>query len=170
MKTVSRYFQLLILAVVTLGAASSCNKDSEIAYDVNGVWSGYVTQAYYTYRGYGTSQTWDVEMEFIQDGAFSRGGHGYEYVNGRPGQYFEWYVRDSRIYINYLDNSPRVVIDSYDIYSMNNTRRFKGIFRNDQTGEELAAFNFIRTADINGHAKTATTDFSEGAEKEKITK
>lgn len=161
MKQTKRCAQMLFVTLVTLVAMSSCDKDSEIAYDVNGIWSGYVTQQYYTYRGYGNYQEWDVEMEFIQDGSFSRGGDGYEYVNGRSRQYFEWYVRDGRIYLEYLDNSPRVVIDSYDIYEVNGRLRFKGIFRNAETGEELAAFNFIRTGDINGHAKQQTLDFGE---------
>lgn len=145
-----------LMAVFTMTALTSCDRDSDIAYDLDGIWQGTIIGNYYADR-YGTTRTdYDTEIRFYQDGVFSRGGTGYEIDReswtGRISQFdFEWRVRDGRIYITY-DDGYRVVIRDWETYYVNNTMRFRGYFDDYETGEQMASFNLVKVAERYSYA------------------
>ena len=86
MKNIYDYTRFMLMALVTMVAFSSCDEDSDIAYDLDGAWSGTVVGDYYYYRygkEYVTYQDWDTYIEFKQDSPFATSGEGYEYDENR---------------------------------------------------------------------------------------
>ena len=47
MKKIYDYTRLMLIALISVTAFSSCDEDSEIAYDLDGAWSGTVVGDYY---------------------------------------------------------------------------------------------------------------------------
>lgn len=152
MKKIYDYTRFMLMALVTMVAFSSCDEDSDIAYDLDGAWSGTVVGDYYYYRygkEYVTYQDWDTYIEFKQDSPFATSGEGYEYdENRRTGQwseaYFDWQVRNGKIYISY-DDGTDVVIRDYEVYQTRGVMRFRGYFE-DYRGNDIASFDFIKVA------------------------
>ena len=152
MKKIYDYTRFMLMALVTMVTFSSCDEDSDIAYDLDGAWSGTVVGDYYYYRcgkEYVTYQDWDTYIEFKQDSPFATSGEGYEYdENRRTGQwsetYFDWQVRNGKIYISY-DDGTDVVIRDYEVYQIRNVMRFRGYFE-DYRGNDIASFDFIKVA------------------------
>lgn len=152
MKKIYDYTRFILMALVTMVAFSSCDEDSDIAYDLDGAWSGTVVGDYYYYRygkEYVTYQDWDTYIEFKQDSPFATSGEGYEYdENRRTGQwsevYFDWQVRNGKIYISY-DDGTDVVIRDYEVYQTRGVMRFRGYFE-DYRGNDIASFDFIKVA------------------------
>lgn len=152
MKKIYDYTRFVLMALVTMVTFSSCDEDSDIAYDLDGAWSGTVVGDYYYYRygkEYVTYQDWDTYIEFKQDSPFATSGEGYEYdENRRTGQwsetYFDWQVRNGKIYISY-DDGTDVVIRDYEVYQTRGVMRFRGYFE-DYRGNDIASFDFIKVA------------------------
>lgn len=152
MKKIYDYTRFMLMALVTMVAFSSCDEDSDIAYDLDGAWSGTVVGDYYYYRygkEYVTYQDWDTYIEFKQDSPFATSGEGYEYdENRRTGQwsetYFDWQVRNGKIYI-YYDDGTDVVIRDYEVYETRGVMRFRGYFE-DMRGNDIASFDFVKVA------------------------
>lgn len=152
MKKIYDYTRLMLIALISVTALSSCDEDSEIAYDLDGAWSGTVVGDYYYYRygkEYVAYEDWDTYIEFYQNGSFATSGEGYEYdENRRTGQwsetYFDWQVRNGKIYIYYDDGSD-VVIRDYEVYQTRGVMRFRGYF-DDLRGNQLASFDFVKVA------------------------
>ena len=147
----------VLMAVLSMTAFTSCDKDVDIAYDLDGIWQGTILGNYYFDR-YGTNYTdYDTEICFYQDGAFSRGGTGYEIdrdnTTGRYTRFeFDWKVRNERIYICY-DDGYEVIIRDYETYTMGNTLRFRGYFDDYYTGEQMASFNLVKVSERYSYAK-----------------
>lgn len=146
MKTVCKFTMMVIC---TMFAMTSCDSDTDLAYDLDGTWAGSLSSEFYDYR-YDRHMTdeYDTEITFVQDGDFSRGGTGYEIdYNLTTGyetrDYFDWKVRNGRIYLYYSDGSS-VVIRDYDIYYVGGTPHFRGYFDNAHDGSTLAAFNLVK--------------------------
>lgn len=137
----------MVVTMLTMGMTlTSCDEDIEQAYDLNGVWKGWITTTIRSDRFGYYEENWETVIEFVQDGDFSRGGYGYEYdcsPNGRVYKNeFDWTVRNGRIYMYYDDGSD-IVIDRYSQTS----DRFSGIFCDARTYEEVASFRLIKTYD-----------------------
>lgn len=146
-----------IIALIVAATFSSCvSDDVEQAYDLNGYWAGSINGNYY-YNRYQDSGNWDTEIWFVQDGDFSRGGYGREvdYSLSDSRTYtadFEWTVSNGRIYIDY-DDGYSVIISDYELYYRGNSQRFKGVFADAQTGEQLAMFDLVKTGTWSDNAK-----------------
>lgn len=152
MKTICKY---TLMVICTMMAMTSCDSDADLAYDLDGIWSGELASEFYDYR-YGQHMTdrYDTEITFYQDGDFSRGGTGvevdYNLNTGRASRdYFDWRVRNGRIYLYYNDGSS-VVIRDYDIYTVGSTLRFRGYFDSADDGSTLAAFNLVKVTRSRG--------------------
>lgn len=136
-----------LLFVTALFAA--CDEDVDKAYDLNGIWEGTINGNYYNdHYPNESSESWDTEICFVQDGDFSNGGYGVERDYALNSNYytqnkFDWEVRNGRIYLSY-DDGYDVIIDDYDIYSRGNSLRFRGYFNNSK-GTRLASFDLIKT-------------------------
>lgn len=138
-----------LMAICTMFVMTSCDSDTDLAYDLDGVWSGTLSSEFYDYRyGQHMTDTYETEITFVQEGDFSRGGTGYEIDynlnTGRSSQtYFDWTVRGGKIYIDYDDHTT-VVVRDYDIYTVGRTPHFRGYFDDYYDGSTLAAFNLVK--------------------------
>lgn len=148
---------MCIFALMAALSFTSCDEDADLAYDLNGIWEGTIQGEYYYDRFHSSIMTWDTQIMFVQEGDFSRGGYGTEVdYNWETGETtwsdFDWYVRDSRIYLAY-DDGYGIVINDYDLYNTTGRPRFRGYFEDWDTGEQLAAFTLIKTDEWADYAK-----------------
>jgi hypothetical protein len=169
MKKIYTNIAVALMAVLTMTGFTSCDSDVDLAYDLDGIWQGTIIGNYY-YDRYGTNYTdYDTEIRFYQDGAFSRGGTGYEIDrDNTTGRYtrsnFDWTVRNGRIYLSY-DDGYDVIIRDYETYTMGNAMRFRGYFEDYRTGEQLASFNLIKVSERYSYAKNMAVSDSITIEK-----
>lgn len=160
MKRMNTYLSMLLLAVVSMLSLTSCDDDSEIAYDLNGTWVGTIQGNRYDSR----HNSWLTEITFEQRSSFSRGGTGYEYdLNRSTGtsyeSYFDWSVKDRNIYIHYHSDNYNVVIRDWNIDWFQGVQIFSGTFVNTDTGEVIASFSLSKQAGYN--AKEADVKFEQ---------
>lgn len=139
------YLSMLLLAAISVLSLTSCDDDSEIAYDLNGTWVGTIQGNRYDSR----HNSWLTEITFEQHSDFSRGGTGYEYdLNQSTGtsyqSYFDWSVRDRNIYIHYHSDNYNVVIRDWSIDWFQGIQIFSGTFVNTDTGETIASFSLSK--------------------------
>lgn len=154
MKSFYTYTKLLFMAIVAMTLMTSCDEDSALAYNLEGVWQGTITGNYY-YDRYGVSANdYDTEIMFRQI-SWEKGGDGYE-IDRRYGSrtyskvYFDWSVRNGKIYIDY-DDGYQVIIRDFETYTMGGRMRFRGYFDNYRTGEQMASFSLIKVEDPNNY-------------------
>lgn len=143
---------LLALSATMLTACDSDDiEDMDQAYDMNGIWQGTIEGNYYYDRYQSSDNSWDTEIQFVQDGDFSNGGYGveedYSYTTGRVSRsQFYWEVRNGKILLDY-DDGYRVIIRDYELYSVGSGMRFRGYFDDHDTGEQLASFNLVKVSE-----------------------
>lgn len=146
---------MIVMLLMAMATLSSCDEDVDQAYDLNGIWQGTIQGNYYSDRYHTRYTDWDTEIQFVQEGEFSRGGYGTE--KDYQGNYlynqcdFTWTVRNGRVYMKYTDGY-RIVIDRYDMYTQGSGYRFKGYFKNWDTNEEIAAFNLVKVANWSNYS------------------
>lgn len=151
MKKVYNYMATVMLMICTALVFTGCQDDDvDQAYDMNGIWQGTIQGMYYHDR-YGRDGLWDTEIQFVQDGDFSRGGYGvevdYSYDSYRTYRSrFYWEVRNGRILLDY-DDGYTIVVRDYELYSVGSGMRFRGYFDNYDTGEPMASFNLVKVSD-----------------------
>ena len=155
MKTMIERIGLMMMVLLSALTLTSCDEDTETAYDLDGIWQGTINGNYYQDR-YGYTERWDTEIRFYQDGDFSRGGSGeerdWDYRGKCYSSRFDWKVRNGRIYL-YYDDGYNIVIDRYDLYWRGNTQRFRGYFENFNTGEQMASFDLMKVTDWHDYSK-----------------
>ncbi|MFA4182544.1 hypothetical protein [Xylanibacter rodentium] len=151
MKKVYNYIMVMMLVTFTALSLTSCQDDDvDQAYDMNGIWQGTIEGMYYHDR-YGRDGRWDTEIQFVQDGDFSRGGYGeevdYSYDTHRIySSQFYWEVRNGRILLEY-DDGYSVIIRDYELYPVGSGMRFRGFFDDYKTGEPMASFSLVKVSD-----------------------
>ena len=155
MKTMIERIGLMMMVLLSALALTSCDEDTETAYDLDGIWQGTINGNYYQDR-YGYTESWDTEIRFYQNGDFSRGGSGeerdWDYRGKCYSSRFDWKVRNGRIYL-YYDDGYNIVIDRYDLYWRSNTQRFRGYFEDFDTGDQLASFDLVKVVDWHDFSK-----------------
>ena len=155
MKRLIEKMTMAAMLIITALTMTSCDEDTETAYDLDGIWQGTINGSYYQDR-YGNSERWDTEIRFYQNGDFSRGGSGeerdWDYRGRCYRSYFDWKVRNGRIYM-YYDDGYNIIIDRYDLYWRGGTQRFRGYFEDYDTGEQLASFDLVKVADWYDYSK-----------------
>ena len=155
MKTMIERIGLMIMVLLSALTLTSCDEDTETAYDLDGIWQGTINGNYYQDR-YGYTESWDTEIRFYQNGDFSRGGSGeerdWDYRGKCYSSRFDWKVRNGRIYL-YYDDGYNIVIDRYDLYWRSNTQRFRGYFEDFDTGDQLASFDLVKVVDWHDFSK-----------------
>ena len=148
---------MLIITALTM---TSCDEDTETAYDLDGIWQGTINGSYYQDR-YGNSERWDTEIRFYQNGDFSRGGSGeerdWDYRGRCYRSYFDWKVRNGRIYM-YFHDGYDVVIRDYDLYNTGSTQRFRGYFESPDGRTDLGAFSLSKVANWTDFSKAHTNN------------
>ena len=167
MKTMIERIGLMMMVLLSALTLSSCDEDTETAYDLDGIWQGTINGNYYQDR-YGYTESWDTEIRFYQDGDFSRGGSGeerdWDYRGKCYSSRFDWKVRNGRIYL-YYDDGYNIVIDRYDLYWRSNTQRFRGYFEDFDTGDQLASFDLVKVVDWHDFSKKSQDNGLFGEEK-----
>lgn len=141
----------LLLSMTTL---TSCDSDTNLAYELDGVWQGEIASEFFTYRWGQQVEYFATEIHFNQAGAFEAGGTGYELDrNNRTytRSYFHWTVRNGRIYIDYDDATNTVVIRDFDTYWSGSRQRFSGYFDDERTGQQLAHFDLVKVYSDNDY-------------------
>ena len=155
MKTMIERMGLMMMVLLSALTLTSCDEDTETAYDLDGIWQGTINGNYYQDR-YGYTESWDTEIRFYQNGDFSRGGSGeerdWDYRGKCYSTRFDWKVRNGRIYL-YYDDGYNIVIDRYDLYWRSNTQRFRGYFEDFDTGDQLASFDLVKVVDWHDFSK-----------------
>ena len=155
MKTMIERIGLMMMVLLSALTLTSCDEDTETAYDLDGIWQGTINGNYYQDR-YGYTESWDTEIRFYQNGDFSRGGSGeerdWDYRGKCYNSRFDWKVRNGRIYL-YYDDGYNIVIDRYDLYWRSNTQRFRGYFEDFDTGDQLASFDLVKVVDWHDFSK-----------------
>ena len=155
MKTMIERMGLMMMVLLSALTLTSCDEDTETAYDLDGIWQGTINGNYYQDR-YGYTESWDTEIRFYQNGDFSRGGsgeeHDWDYRGKCYSSRFDWKVRNGRIYL-YYDDGYNIVIDRYDLYWRSNTQRFRGYFEDFDTGDQLASFDLVKVVDWHDFSK-----------------
>ena len=155
MKTMIERIGLMMMVLLSALTLTSCDEDTETAYDLDGIWQGTINGNYYQDR-YGYTESWDTEIRFYQNGDFSRGGSGeerdWDYRGKCYSSRFDWTVRNGRIYL-YYDDGYNIVIDRYDLYWRSNTQRFRGYFEDFDTGDQLASFDLVKVVDWHDFSK-----------------
>ena len=167
MKTMIERMGLMMMVLLSALTLTSCDEDTETAYDLDGIWQGTIKGNYYQDR-YGYTESWDTEIRFYQDGDFSRGGSGeerdWDYRGKCYSSRFDWKVRNGRIYL-YYDDGYNIVIDRYDLYWRSNTQRFRGYFEDFDTGDQLASFDLVKVVDWHDFSKKSQDNGLFGEEK-----
>ncbi len=163
-KTLFGRIMMMVMALAVLSLTACEDDDVDQAYDMNGIWQGTIEGNYYQDR-FGFADSWDTEIQFVQDGDFSRGGQGverdYSYRTDRMYMsYFDWEVRNGKILMRY-DDGFRVIIRDYEMYTSRTGTRFRGYFDDYDTGETMASFNLIKVSDWTDWAKKHGTGLSE---------
>ena len=155
MKTMIERIGLMMMVLLSALTLTSCDEDTETAYDLDGIWRGTINGNYYQDR-YGYTESWDTEIRFYQNGDFSRGGsgeeHDWDYRGKCYSSRFDWKVRNGRIYL-YYDDGYNIVIDRYDLYWRSNTQHFRGYFEDFDTGDQLASFDLWKVVDWHDFSK-----------------
>lgn len=167
MKTMIERIGLMMMVLLSALTLTSCDEDTETAYDLDGIWQGTINGNYYQDR-YGYTESWDTEIRFYQKGDFSRGGSGeerdWDYRGKCYSSRFDWKVRNGRIYL-YYDDGYNIVIDRYDLYWRSNTQRFRGYFEDFDTGDQLASFDLVKVVDWHDFSKKSQDNGLFGEEK-----
>ena len=142
---------MALMSALMMTTLTSCDKDTMLAWDLDGLWSGTIIGDYY-YDRYGLAgDIYDTEIYFYQNGDFSRGGTGYQVDRNRETRRytrydFDWRVKNQKIYIYYDDNYEAVIRD-YEIYDVGRTSHFRGFLDDAYDGTQLASFDLVKVAE-----------------------
>ena len=142
---------MALMSALMMTTLTSCDKDTMLAWDLDGLWSGTIIGDYY-YDRYGLEgDIYDTEIYFYQSGEFSKGGTGYQIDRNRETRRytryeFDWRVKNQKIYIYYDDNYEAVIRD-YEIYDVGRTSHFRGFLDDAYDGTQLASFDLVKVAE-----------------------
>ncbi len=118
MKKLTSFLTVALMTIVCL-SFTSCDKDADRAYTLDGVWKGNM------YIWYGDYESTYSIIEFDQESITANYGTGrwidyYDtnYWSGHnytPSRRFEWSVRNGNIYISFYDGSSNITIYNYTL-------------------------------------------------------
>ena len=142
---------MALMGALMMTTLTSCDKDTMLAWDLDGLWSGTIVGEYYYDRQGLVGDVYDTEIYFYQNGEFSKGGTGYQIDRNRETRRytrydFDWRVKNQKIYI-YYDDNYEVVIRDYEIYDVGRTSHFRGYLDDAYDGSQLASFDLVKVAD-----------------------
>ena len=142
---------MALMGALMMTTLTSCDKDTMLAWDLDGLWSGTIVGDYYYDRYHSRETVYDTEIYFYQNGEFSKGGTGYQIDRNRETRRytrydFDWRVKNQKIYI-YYDDNYEVVIRDYEIYDVGRTSHFRGYLDDAYDGSQLASFDLVKVAD-----------------------
>ena len=154
MKRFTTNWTLVLMAVLSFSLMSCQDDDERLAYYLDGVWSGIITD---------DVQNYDTTIEFVQDGYYSTSGYGYEYDKGwsygrTKETYFEWYISNGNIYLQYEDAPHDYIVMDYHSLPVSTElyERLFGVFR-DSYGYVIADFDLKKVSNHhNYYAKENT--------------
>lgn len=126
MKRLKSIWAFAILLVVAL-SFSSCDKDSDIAYTLDGTWSGQMRigqRYYYDNQWWSTSE---IDVTFYNSDYSSGSGYWRDYYSSTryAVNRISWNVNNGNIYIQFLDSGEKAIISDYSL----NDRSFQGKIR-----------------------------------------
>ncbi len=103
-----------MMAMMTL-SFTSCDKDSDIAYTLDGTWSGYMQLRHY-YDG-NWYNTYNANVYFNTTGWSSGTGMWQDIYSSylKPTQAITWSVSNGNIYIEFKESGERAIITNYSL-------------------------------------------------------
>lgn len=132
MKKITTKWVFVIMAFFML---TSCDKDQEMAYYLDGIWHGTIRDS---------RDMYDVTMEFIQSGMFSSSGYGYEKDCSWSGHVsrvrFDWTVGNRNIYLRYSDGTRFVMECDYFPKYARTGENFRGRIYDERSKADVADF------------------------------
>ena len=144
MKKLSRFLALALVTLMSL-ALTSCDEDADIAYTLDGTWSGYMTTSVPYDGRYYSSNTAEVTFNSGYD---SGDGYWLDEYSDAPWDYvanrISWKVRNGMIYIHFRDTQEDAVIRNYRL----DDRYFSGQIEFNST-DAWIDFKFVKTSSPN---------------------
>lgn len=110
-KSIWAFAMMLMMAF----SFASCDKDSDIAYTLDGTWSGYMQlRHYYDGTWY---DTYNAKVYFNTTGWSSGTGMWQDIYNSnlRPTQAIRWSVNNGSIYIDFQESGEKAIISNYSL-------------------------------------------------------
>ncbi len=103
-----------MMAMMTL-SFTSCDKDSDIAYTLDGTWSGYMELNHY-YEG-GWYDEYNAKVYFNTTGWSSGTGMWQDIYSSylKPTQAITWSVSNGNIYIEFKESGEKAIITNYSL-------------------------------------------------------
>lgn len=114
MKKFKSIWAFVMMLMMTL-SFTSCDKDSDIAYTLDGTWSGYMQlRHYYDGTWY---DTYNAKVYFNTTGWSSGTGMWQDIYSTylRPTQAIRWSVNNGNIYIDFQESGEKAIISSYSL-------------------------------------------------------
>lgn len=114
MKKFKSIWAFVMMLMMTL-SFTSCDKDSDIAYTLDGTWSGYMQlRHYYDGTWY---DTYNAKVYFNTTGWSSGTGMWQDIYSSylRPTQAIRWSVNNGNIYIDFQESGEKAIISSYSL-------------------------------------------------------
>nr|WP_296088049.1 hepatitis A virus cellular receptor 1 [uncultured Prevotella sp.] len=144
MKKFTSFLTVALMALMSL-TFTSCDEDADIAYTLDGTWSGYMnTSVSYNNRKY-YSSTADITFNAGYD---SGDGYWLDTYSNAPWDYvanrITWQVRNGMIYIYFRDTREDAVIRNYHL----DDRYFYGEIEFNSTNAWIE-FKFVKTSSPN---------------------
>ncbi len=114
MKRFKSIWAFVMMAMMTL-SFTSCDKDSDIAYTLDGTWSGYMQLRHY-YDG-NWYNTYNANVYFNTTGWSSGTGMWQDIYSSylKPTQAITWSVSNGNIYIEFKESGERAIITNYSL-------------------------------------------------------
>lgn len=114
MKKFKSIWAFVMMLMMTL-SFTSCDKDSDIAYTLDGTWSGYMQlRHYYDGTWY---DTYNAKVYFNTTGWSSGTGMWQDIYSTylKPTQAIRWSVNNGNIYIDFQESGEKAIISSYSL-------------------------------------------------------
>ncbi len=114
MKRFKSIWAFVMMAMMTL-SFTSCDKDSDIAYTLDGTWSGYMQLRHY-YDG-NWYNTYNANVYFNTTGWSSGTGMWQDIYSSylKPTQAITWTVSNGNIYIEFKESGEKAIITNYSL-------------------------------------------------------
>lgn len=137
MNKLKTLLSIVLIALSTI-ALSSCDEDEITAYNIDGVWTGYITDTNLekTYSTFFFCKTGDTS------------GYGYErdqdgWISSSKTR-FTWSIKNGNIYMDY--GSEGIYVIDYDDFPNSSSigETFSGIFVDYESGERTARFDLTK--------------------------
>lgn len=137
MKRFTTTWTLVLMAVLSFSLMSCQDDDERLAYYLDGVWQGTITD---------DEQSYSTTIQFFQDSYYSAQGEGFEKSTGwsyghTTRTHFTWWVQNRTIYLQYSGSRRYIVMECNWLPGTSSLgEELIGRFLDYDTGYDMADF------------------------------